>query len=147
LYDYVFLFLRDHFRAEEITQDVFLAIHKAARSYQPQGKFVVWMCSIARNRCLNALEKKGIKSRSYHDMVEFAASEGKGDVHDAEENAKLIQKIVGLLSETDREIVLLRYFQDLSFKEIGEVLGLAESHVRTRLTRAIQKLRENIPDL
>ncbi len=147
LYDFVFMYLRDHFKTDEITQDVFLSIYKAARSYLPQKKFVVWMYSIARNQCLNVLQKKGIKSQSFHDMAEFTATEGKEHLDDAEAKAKIIHNIITSLSEVDREIVILRYFQDLPFKAIGEVLGLAESHVRTRLARALVKLRENFPDL
>jgi RNA polymerase sigma-70 factor (ECF subfamily) len=122
-------------RAEELTQDVFVAVLKGATRYEPRALFRTYVYSIAV-RMLMAERR-----RSSREIVD--AAQAADPVQPAQsETAAWVRDAVGRLEATEREILLLREYEELSYEEIAQVLGIPVNTVRSRLFRARLALRE-----
>jgi RNA polymerase sigma-70 factor (ECF subfamily) len=135
--------------AEELAQDIFLEIWMRRTRYRSQGKFVVFLFTMARHRCLNRL--RGDKRRHLRDQngqSEAAVPlEGPPDQLDAlleqERQRRLRVALLGLSTKL-REAVLLRFDQGLDYPDVARILGCSESTTRSRVRLAMQKLREDL---
>lgn len=122
-------------RAEELTQDVFVAVLKGATRYEPRALFRTYLYSIAV-RMLTAERRKA--GREVAD-----AAQGADPVQPAQaETAAWVRDAVERLEATEREILLLREYEELSYEEMAQVLGIPVNTVRSRLFRARMALRE-----
>jgi RNA polymerase sigma factor (sigma-70 family) len=135
----------DRGQAEELTQETFIAVIRAAPRYEPRAKFRTYLYAIA----LNIL-------RAYRRKAVFRATFLGAPAEHAEPSAKsgvvtqlLVREALRKLEAMDREILLLREFEQLSYSEIAELLKLPVNTVRSRLFRARTALRkllsENAP--
>ena len=126
-------------RAEELTQDVFVAVLKGATRYEPRALFRTYLYSIAV-RMLSAERRKAGREAA------DAASRGFGAAEPAQaaqsETAAWVRDAVERLESTEREILLLREYEELSYEEIAQVLAIPLNTVRSRLFRARMALRE-----
>ncbi len=122
-------------RAEELTQDVFVAVLKGAARYEPRALFRTYLYSIAV-RMLMAERRKSSRetpiSENAAEPAQAAQSETSAWVRDSVER----------LETTEREILLLREYEELSYDEIAQVLAIPVNTVRSRLFRARMALRE-----
>jgi len=130
--------LEDRSQAEELTQDTFLAVLRAAHRYEPTALFRTWLYAVA----LNIL-------RSHRRKAIFRAMfSGKTAEHDEPlavsfvETELILREAVGKLDPAEREVLLLREFEELSYAEIALVLHLPINTVRSRLFRARTALHD-----
>lgn len=146
-------YLGDLETAREITQETFLRIYTARDRFDPDRVFRPWMLCIARNMCLNVLKRnkvvlmeslEGLNS-SATDASEYwhspATEHPLESILSGERRRLLLRMVYGLAPEA-REVVMMRYFEQMSSREIAEVLETTEGAVRTRLHRALNQLRE-----
>jgi RNA polymerase sigma-70 factor, ECF subfamily len=128
----------DPTRAEELTQDAFVAVIRSSHRYAPTALFRTWLYSIGYKLLLGHRRKTAFRAM-------FFARDS--DDHDPPgQNTMdvdlLMREALGKLDRYDREILLLREFEQLSYAEIAEVLRLPVNTVRSRLFRARMALRE-----
>jgi RNA polymerase sigma-70 factor (ECF subfamily) len=128
----------DPSRAEELSQETFLALLRAADRYQPRALFRTYLYAIAL-KILRAHRRKTIFRATF-----FGRSDSIPDParEDATETGLWVRRAVAQLEGTDREILLLREFEQLSYAEIAELLHLPINTVRSRLFRARTALRQ-----
>lgn len=137
--------VRRHDLADDVTQEAFLRAHRSLASYDATRPFGPWICRIAANLAINhvrsplareeALDEAGLERRR--------APAGDGPlsaVLDKEARA-VLEEAVGTLPPEQRAVFVLRAFEDLSYAEIAEALGLSVGTVMSRLSRAREKLR------
>lgn len=132
---------RDHHRAEDLLQETFLQLHKARHTYLPGRPVRPWVYAIARNVFLMAY--RAAKRRQAHESV------AEGELPDvpvlpealASDGRKDLAKFLARLPELSREVLLLHHVAGLSFREVGEVLGLSEGAAKVRAHRALEQLR------
>jgi RNA polymerase sigma factor (sigma-70 family) len=139
--------------AEDAVQDAFLRAHQAFASYQG-GSEKAWLMTIVRNVCLTLLKRRVRRSNVV--MLDEAMGEveqASADIvpaslssrPDAELLAKIerarVQAALKKLPQNLREIVVLREFEDLSYQEISEVVGVPVGTVMSRLSRARERLK------
>jgi RNA polymerase sigma-70 factor, ECF subfamily len=124
-------------RAEELTQDVFVAVLKGASRYEPRALFRTYLYSIAV-RMLVAERRK-----SSHESA-FPANAGEPAQAAQSETSAWVRDAVGRLDTLEREILLLREYEELSYDEIAQVLAIPVNTVRSRLFRARMALRERL---
>jgi len=140
--------------AKEMAQETFLRIYSARARFEVDRKFKPWMLCIARNLCLNELKRR--KTVHMETLEEYASSarEDSGEVMQApadgpyeqlltKERHRALLEMLDALAEEAREIVVLRYFQKLSAREIADTIGSTEGAVRTRLHRILKQLRND----
>jgi RNA polymerase sigma-70 factor (ECF subfamily) len=130
--------IADSSRAEELTQETFLALLRAANRYEPRALFRTYLYAIAL-KILRAYRRKAIFRAAFLGRSETISDLGR---QDATETGLWIRRAIGQLEPTDREILLLREFEQLSYAEIADLLHLPINTVRSRLFRARIALRE-----
>jgi RNA polymerase sigma-70 factor, ECF subfamily len=129
----------DRARAEELMQETFLAVLHAASRYEQRAQFRTYLFAIAF-RILRADQRK-TALRTFFFLPELKREPSRDG--EAEE-VLWLRQAVSRLAKTDREILMLREFEQLSYGEIAEVLELPLNTVRSRLFRARMALRENL---
>jgi RNA polymerase sigma-70 factor (ECF subfamily) len=130
--------------AEDALQDVFLRLFSAAPRFRGQSKVSTWLYRVTVNHCLNLLKRA--RSRPVA-LPEDAAEELVADpaqVPDQtaarREEQTTARAFLARLAERDRVILVLREIEELSYREIADVLGVAEGTVMSRLSRARERL-------
>lgn len=132
--------------ARDAAADIFSRLF-ACPSMIPQENFRAWLMRVSYNHCIDILRRKATLKRmlpKIHERMSGTPDPGPEQAAlVADEQAEVRRAIAGL-PEQERIIVFLRYYQQLSYAEIGEVLGIAEATVGTRLHRAREKLRKRL---
>lgn len=136
-------YLRDRAAAEDAASEVVL---KVLRSREAPDDFRAWLLRIARNYCLNRVRDLGVRAeQATPSDVEWAAS-ATGAITQlarADERARLARELERLTSH-ERELLRLRYAEDLSREELAAVLDLPPAVVKSRLYEALAKLRARL---
>jgi RNA polymerase sigma-70 factor (ECF subfamily) len=128
----------DPAQAEELTQETFLAILRPSSRYEPRASFRTYIYAVGLN-ILRAHRRKA----TFRAMFFGVAPEGhQPAVRNTTDIEVFLREALGQLDPQDREILLLREFEQLDYAEIAEVLDLPLNTVRSRLFRARTKLRE-----
>lgn len=129
--------LADPAQAEELAQETFLVILRAAARYQATALFRTWLYTVALN-ILRAHRRKSI----FRAMFSAAAQHHEPSTPPAIESELALRNAVTKLDRIDREILLLREFEELTYAEIAMVLHIPVNTVRSRLFRARTALKE-----
>ncbi len=142
VYRYVFLRLRNVNDAEDITQETFMKAYQAIERYSDEtGNMLPYLFTIARNLLINHTKKKRPEVYLPEEMNKHEGSEQASDLAMARERTEEIRSAMSQLSETEREIVELKFFGELSYTEIAEILGKREDAIRQHVARSIKKMR------
>jgi len=123
--------------AEELTQETFLAVIRTASRYQPRALFRTYLYAIAL-KLLRAHRRKAAFRATFLGQSGTAPEPSRCDAADS---ALWVRRAVAKLDATDREVLLLREFEQLSYSEIADLLQLPLNTVRSRLFRARLALR------
>lgn len=131
--------------AEDAAQEAFLRAYRSIHRYDVTRKFSTWVMSIASNYCIDQLRKKRLLTLSFDEMPYLDVSE-KGPGPEGrlllDEREDEVRTLLGTLNELDRAAVVMRYWYEYSYDEIGEALSLTNSAVKSRLHRARRALAE-----
>jgi RNA polymerase sigma-70 factor (ECF subfamily) len=135
--------------ADDAVQEAFVKAHRALARFRLEAPFRPWLLRIvaneARNRRRSAGRRAGLAIRAGEDRrSDDAAPSPEGAVLAGETRAMLVAAINRLRDE-DREVIGARYFLDLSEIETAEALGIPRGTVKSRLSRALGRLREALP--
>jgi RNA polymerase sigma-70 factor (ECF subfamily) len=126
--------------AADVTQTVFLKVHRKLGSYRPEHKFFSWVYRIAVNEAIN-FSKRHSRERPLDDAV--AARTGDHVDHLARiARDEMIQGALSALKTDYRVVVVLKYFLEMSYKEIAEIVGVPEKTVKSRLFTGRELLRD-----
>jgi RNA polymerase sigma-70 factor (ECF subfamily) len=127
--------LSDAARAEDLAQETFVAVLKGAVRYEPRALFRTYLFTIAFN--LLSAERRRLRARPAMSLDDAALVDLAADPH----QGLWVRQAVGRLEEMDREVVMLREFEELSYAQIATLLNLPLNTVRSRLFRARTELR------
>src|SRR5438045_6442122 len=154
---YIFGMVKDHARAEDLTQDVFVSALRRMRDTDRPIAFKPWIYEIAKNACIDQFRRSRRAEEISYDAEEGmgAADYGRLVSADAMPEAELESKTnldhlrgaFGGLSETHHEILVMRELEGLSYREIGERLGMSRPSVESTLFRARRRLTEEYSEL
>ena len=143
-----FTITSDAAEAEDAAQEAFVKVYRTLDRFRPGAPFRPWLLTVvaneARNRRRAAGRRLGLTLRAAEHEPQTAAPPSPETTVVAEERrAELLSAVEGL-SEEDREVISLRYFLELTEAEAAAVLGCARGTVKSRLSRAIGRLREKM---
>lgn len=142
---YIKRFVYDQDDARDVLQDVFIKTYQNLKSFDHDYKFNSWIYRIAHNECVNYLKKNKKEGISFVDldtvMPILFAKESSDDLAISKENKAVIEKALDQLDIKYREVIVLNFFEDLSYEEISEVLRIPTSTVGVRIRRAKEKLK------
>ena len=143
----------DFHTAEEITQDTFLRVYKNLSTLKDPNRFTGWLYRIAARQCHAWLRKKRMQTQSLEE-TDLELIEGVTySQYVAEEQAKaateaqrgIVQRLLARLQESERTVVTLHYFGEMTCEEISRFLGVSASTVKSRLHRARNRLKKAEP--
>ncbi|PZX60436.1 RNA polymerase sigma-70 factor (ECF subfamily) [Algoriphagus ratkowskyi] len=126
----------------DLVQEIILQLWKAFPSFQPDYKLSTWMYRIALNVAISAYRKASNRCQIYQPLSETAIYLAE-DKSLANDNRDLLQSLIRELKEVDKALILL-YLDGYLYSEIGEILGISESNVATKLSRIKQQLKQKI---
>ena len=130
--------------AEEVAQEAFVAAWKGMPAFRGESKFSSWLYQLTTNAAIDFLrrEKRHRATTPIEDEVDLAAPGTPQQAAEAAEVRQTLQQALDTLTPEHREIFLLRQMRQLSYEEIGRLLGLEAGTVKSRLSRAKKQLRE-----
>jgi RNA polymerase sigma-70 factor (ECF subfamily) len=142
VYGYCFYLLGDHHDAEDATERTFLAALAAIDGFREQGAtFRAWLFRIAHNQLANALRGRGRTGTTPLDAVpEPSGGEDPAHAADRADEARRVRRALAELPEERRQVLVLRFVDGLTAREIGAVLGRSEGAVRVLQHRALRDL-------
>jgi len=144
VYNKCYGFAKDGDEAKDLTQDVFLKLFVKLASFKGKSKFSTWLYSFTYNHCVNYVTRNTAKkfekqSVDYSD-IENLSEDDEDDTSFLSMKVDKLKVALELISPEEKMILLLKYQDGLSIKEIVGVLGIGESAVKMRIKRAKDKL-------
>ncbi|MEL6974412.1 MAG: RNA polymerase sigma factor [Bacteroidota bacterium] len=147
VYNKCYGFARSQDEAEDLTQDVFLQLFIKLKSFKGKSKFSTWLYSFTYNFCVNYVNRNKQRKMSDRSIPvedsEYKLTEEVPDKSLFELKAKKLEKALTLISAEDRSILLLKYQDGASIKELITLMEIGESAVKMRLKRAKERLMES----
>lgn len=148
--------LGDPHAAGDAVQDGFAKAWEKVRELKDPGRFGTWLCGIVRNGAIDQRRRNRLAPKAIMDSLPEAATPAAAhlagrdwaddpsrSMESAEQDA-LLGRAIDSLDEVSRTIVVLRYFQGLSSKEIGQIVNLNPTAVDMRLSRARQQMKQSL---
>lgn len=160
IYNFGYKFFFDHDLAMEVAQKTFIAMHRNIVNLQDEARFRPWLYTIAVNCCREELRKrKSARSVSLHDLrpgdeEESQAWEIAGSRTDNPERslrqtelADLLHQCLLQLSEEQREVVIMKEYEGLKFREIADTLNISENTVKSRMYYGLEAMKRMLERL
>lgn len=138
-------FVKEQAIAEDLTHDIFMKILLNLGSFKGKSKFSTWIYSITYNYCIDFLRKRQ-KERTQASTYGSEIDTEEAELEEFEGFRQLkidrLQKLLEMVSVDDKMILLMKYQDSLSIKQIQEVYGISESAVKMRINRAKGKVKK-----
>lgn len=149
VYNLAYRMLGNAVEAEDAAQETFVRIYTKLDTYQPDRKLSSWVLSIASHYCIDRLRRRRLNWLSL-DEEPMATSLPAGERGPEDEALRMesrdeLQKLVLQLEPAYRVPIILRYWNDLSYQEIAEIMGLSVQAVKSRLHRARLQMAQRVP--
>lgn len=150
----IYLLVKDKYLAEDIFQDLFIKIIETLKAgkYKEENKFAQWALRIAHNMCVDHFRKTRSKpvirtadGTDIFDVLNFSDSNAEDKIMKSQDSDR-IMKLVCKLPEDQREIIILRHFADLKFREISKIMDCSVNTALGRMRYALLNLRKMIEE-
>ncbi len=152
----IYRYTGNHNEVEDLAQDIFLKIYKAADSYVPRAQFKTWLYKVVANHCLNFFRSQ--KRKAFITSLDQSVSEDhnphlqRTDAQKEQPETLLqqpelqiaLKKALSELPERQRMAIILHRFEGLSYKEVADTLGSYLSAVESLIFRAMNNLKEKL---
>lgn len=134
----------DHDDADDLTQEVFIKVHKNLHTFREESRLYTWIYRIATNECLNFLQKK---KKRFFLPIHNVEAELAGKLHSTpnvtgDEVQLLLQKAILTLPVKQRLVFNMRYYDDLSYEEIADITGTSVGALKASYHLAAKKVEE-----
>ncbi len=150
--------VRDRHEAEDLSQEVFMHLHRVLPRYDPRRPFEPWLRRVVRNKLLNLVSgEKRRRRRAVASLSAIQGGEGDripdpaapdgGEAAERRERAARLRAAVRKLTAPHRLILALRYFEGLTYDDLSRELGIPLGTVKNRLFRAREELADLVGDL
>ena len=126
--------------AEEIAQSVFVDLARNASQLKPETVLAAWLYQVTRRTCVDMIRRES--RRQVRERSAMELSEVNEDSSQWKQIEPLLDEAMQELEDKDRCVILLRFFENKSLREIGETFGISEDGAQKRVSRAVERLRE-----
>ncbi len=127
--------------ADDVLQEVFVSVWKSRGTFDPgKGKLTTWLHRVTVNKCLEMNRKKRVPTTPLEDIDPPAASVADDVLVSRQEYEKLMEAMK-TLDQKHRAVLVLRYFNDLSYEEISQAVGIPLGTVKSRINNGLKMLR------
>ena len=148
VYNLAYRMLNNSGEAEEAAQEAFIRAYTRLHTYNPDHKFSTWMLSITSNYCIDLIRKRRALLLSIdeplppHPALMSDGQKGPEAQMEKSEQQDMVQSLLQELPEDYRQTVVLRYWHEMSYEEIAEMMDTTVSAIKSRLFRARRQLAE-----
>ena len=148
VYNLAYRMLNNPGEAEEAAQEAFIRAYTRLHTYNPDHKFSTWMLSITSNYCIDLIRKRRALLLSIdeplppHPALMSDGQKGPEAQMEMSEQQDMVQSLLQELPEDYRQTVVLRYWHEMSYEEIAEMMDTTVSAIKSRLFRARRQLAE-----
>jgi len=150
IYTSIYLLVKDKYLAEDIFQDVFIRVIDTLKGgrYTEEGKFLPWAMRIAHNMCVDHFRKvkrspsiKTSDDRDIFEVLNFAEAGADQRMMQSQSHDR-VRKMIDMLPEDQREVIIMRHYADLSFKEIADLTKCSINTALGRMRYGLINLRK-----
>lgn len=150
IYTSIYLLVKDKYLAEDIFQDVFIRVIDTLKGgrYTEEGKFLPWAMRIAHNMCVDHFRKvkrspsiKTSDDRDIFEVLNFAEAGADHRMMQSQSHDR-VRKMIDMLPEDQREVIIMRHYADLSFKEIADLTKCSINTALGRMRYGLINLRK-----
>jgi len=154
IYTSIFVLVKDQYLAEDIFQETFLKVIRTLNEgrYSEQGKFLPWAIRVAHNLCMDHFRKvrQDIPivtedGREIIQLMQFAAESAEAAL-ERRQTHNSVRKLIELLPEEQKEVIVLRIYGELSFKEIADITSVSINTALGRMRYGLINLRRMITE-
>lgn len=142
LFGFLFHLVGERTLAEDLLGETFLRVYRARASYRAGTGFLPWLYTIGRNLALGELRRRSVLSRAHERLSRQAVTWSDEWRPEQYEEREQVQRALAQLPEDQRSALVLKEYHELSYREIGQVLGCTEEAARARTYRGRVALRE-----
>ena len=144
IYNFLARMTMDRAMAEDLTQNVFLRIIKYRASYREGLRFQSWIYQVARNIFSDHYQKQKNRFSDFVDVEKISEHiPDSDDSKSADEQEQLLSRSMEMLSEEQRELLVLTRFQHMKYEDVAIIMNTTVANIKVKVHRAIAKLREH----
>ena len=146
LYWHIRKLVTTHENADDVLQNTFVRVYKSIHKFEEKSTLHTWMYRIAYNESMRLLEKNNKKSFDDIDEVSNCHLEVlfEDEYFDGNEIQRKLQQIIDGLKEKQKRVFQMKYFDDLSFRQISEILSISENTLKSTYYTAVKIIEEKI---
>lgn len=154
VYTAIYMFVRDKYLAEDIFQDTFIKVVESLRAgnYKEEGKFLPWVMRISHNLCIDYFRKVKRKPSIVNnddfdifEVLKFSGDNAEETMIKNQAKAK-VKDLISQLPDEQKEVVVLRHYAEMSFKEIANMTGVSINTALGRMRYALINLRKLVEE-
>ncbi len=154
IYTSIYLLVKDKYLAEDIFQDTFIKVIDTINGgrYTDEGKFLPWVMRIAHNLCVDHFRKikrspsiKTSDDRDIFEVINFSEKGAEEKIIQSQSHDR-VRKLLDLLPEDQREVIVMRHYADLSFKEIARLTDCSINTALGRMRYGLINLRKLVSE-
>jgi RNA polymerase sigma-70 factor (ECF subfamily) len=143
VYRFILRIVRDATAAEDLVSQVFLDVWRTAGQFQGRSQVSTWLLSIARFKALTAMRQRRFEDIDQEDVRQIPDGNDTPETSlDRSDTSAILRACVQKLSPAHREIINLIYYHEKSVEEVGQIIGITQSTVKTRMFYARKQLAE-----
>ncbi|MGL9618751.1 sigma-70 family RNA polymerase sigma factor [Bradyrhizobium sp. U531] len=143
VYRFILRIVRDATAAEDLVSQVFLDVWRTAGQFQGRSQVSTWLLSIARFKALTAMRQRRFEDIDQEDVRQIPDDCDTPETSlDRSDTSAILRACVQKLSPAHREIINLVYYHEKSVEEVGQIIGIPQSTVKTRMFYARKQLAE-----
>jgi RNA polymerase sigma-70 factor (ECF subfamily) len=143
VYRFILRIVRDATTAEDLVSQVFLDVWRTAGQFQGRSQVSTWLLSIARFKALTAMRQRRFEDIDQEDVRQIPDEADTPETSlDRSDTSAILRACVAKLSPAHREIIYLIYYHEKSVEEVGAIIGIPQSTVKTRMFYARRQLAD-----
>ncbi|WP_456619525.1 MULTISPECIES: sigma-70 family RNA polymerase sigma factor [unclassified Bradyrhizobium] len=143
VYRFILRIVRDATTAEDLVSQVFLDVWRTAGQFQGRSQVSTWLLSIARFKALTAMRQRRFEDIDQEDVRQIPDGCDTPETSlDRSDTSAILRACVAKLSPAHREIITLVYYHEKSVEEVGQIIGIPQSTVKTRMFYARKQLAD-----
>ncbi len=143
VYRFILRIVRDTTIAEDLVSQVFLDVWRTAGQFQGRSQVSTWLLSIARFKALTAMRQRRFEDIDQEDVRQIPdGADTPETALDRTDTSAILRACVAKLSPAHREIITLVYYHEKSVEEVGQIIGIPQSTVKTRMFYARKQLAD-----
>ncbi|HEX6241780.1 MAG TPA: RNA polymerase sigma factor [Polyangiales bacterium] len=137
-------FVQDEQLGRDLAQDVWVMVYQRRESYRPEGRFQVWLITVARNHCRNQLRRSNVARGARDGLEQGEPAPAQIERILREECQRRVRDALSELSPAMREALLLRFAEELRYDEMTQVVGAGENTLRSRVHHGLRALKQKL---